>query len=377
MRPLARIVAAIAFLPLLAACGAAGHPIDDEDGSVGVEEGNALTQGYPVGTVLKATTNVWLRKSASTSGAQIDLIEKGETVTVASSTPSNGFLKVQASAGLGWSYGSYYVRVSGPPASGGASGAGGASSGTATVATITNLAAASSCYAYQWKDRGQAPKGYVKGVALVYARAVCNAGRSDVAVVSKANTGDDANDAISWFDSNFDALSMSNDAAGVDTLRHAYTLLLGLGMRESSGEHCVGRDASATNTSSESAEAGAWQTSYDSRTRSVELPKLFAKYQADPSGCLLSTFAEGVSCSSSDWKNWGSGADGLTYQKMNKECPAFAAEYAAVMLRVNGGTKGHYGPLRTKAAEIRPECDQMLQKVQAIVEQNPALCASL
>jgi len=148
-------------------------------------------------------------------------------------------------------------------------------------------------------------------------------------------------------------------------------------MRESSGEHCVGRDASATNTSSDSAEAGAWQTSYDSHTRSPELPKLFDKYRADTSGCLLSTFAEGVSCSASDWKNWGTGADGLAYQKLNKECPAFAAEYAAVMLRVNGGTKGHYGPLRTKAAEIRPECDEMLHEVQKVVEKNPGLCASL
>jgi hypothetical protein len=250
-------------------------------------------------------------------------------------------------------------------------------SGAVTVDAIKKLAGASTCYKYQWKDRGQAPKGYVEGVALVFARAVCNPGRSDVVVVSEANTGDDVHDALSWYNSIFSTLSMPNDVAGVATLRHAYTLLLGLGMRESSGEHCCGRDASATNVSSESAEAGAWQTSYDSHGASPELPKLFAKYQADPGGCLLDTFSAGVTCNAANWQNWGTGADGLAFQKLEKECPAFAAEYAAVMLRVSGGSKGHYGPLRTKAAEVRPECDAMFQQVQALVEQNLSACGSL
>jgi hypothetical protein len=245
---------------------------------------------------------------------------------------------------------------------------------TTTLASIETIAATSSCYKYQWKDRGQMPKGYIKGVAKVFARAVCAPTRSDVVVVSQANTGNDVKDAISWFNSNFAAVNMKNDTAGVDTLRHAYTLLLGLGMRESSGEHCVGRDASATNTSSESAEAGAWQTSYDSKGASAELPKLFEKYKADDSGCLLDTFKEGVTCSASDWKNWGTGEQGLLFQQMEKECPAFAAEYAAVMLRVLGGNKGHYGPLRTKAAEIRPECDAMFHQVQDEVVAHPKVC---
>ena len=47
------------------------------------------------------------------------------------------------------------------------------------------------------------------------------------------------------------------------------------------------------------------------------------------------------------------------------------------MLRVSGGTAGHYGPLRTKSAEIRPECDAMFQDVQTIVRQTPSVCASL
>lgn len=244
------------------------------------------------------------------------------------------------------------------------------------VDTIKSIAAASSCSTYSWKGRGQAPMGYTEGVALVFGRSVCAQGRSDVAVAAEANTGNDQRDALSWYNSNFANLGMSNDASGKDTLRHTYTLLLGLGMRESSGVDCTGRDTSASNTSSDSAEAGAWQTSWDSRSSSTELPKLFAKYQGTTAGCFAAVFSSGVSCSAADRKNWGSG-DGLEFQRLSKECPGFSAEYAAVMLRANGGSNGHYGPLRTKAAELRPECDAMLHKVQTTLEQDPSLCNSL
>ena len=52
---------------------------------------------------------------------------------------------------------------------------------------------------------------------------------------------------------------MDNDAAGVDTVRHLFVLLIGLGMRESSGKYCEGRDKSASNRSAETAEAGLFQ----------------------------------------------------------------------------------------------------------------------
>jgi hypothetical protein len=47
------------------------------------------------------------------------------------------------------------------------------------------------------------------------------------------------------------------------------------------------------------------------------------------------------------------------------------------MLRVSGGSAGHYGPLRTRAAEVRAECDAMFQEVQGLVEQTPAVCGLL
>lgn len=247
---------------------------------------------------------------------------------------------------------------------------------TVLIDAIEAIAAKSDCSKYQWKDRGQAPKGYVEGVALIFGRAVCNPTRSDVVVVSQAATSDDQHDALAWYASIFSGLGMDNSVAGVDTLRHAYTLLLGLGMRESSGEHCCGRDMSASNTTASTAEAGAWQTSYDSHVFSPELDKLFAHYRADDTGCLLGVFSANVTCSAADWECYGSG-DGYDFQKLEKECPAFAGEYAAVMLRVSGGSAGHYGPLRTRAAEVRPECDAMFHDVQTLVEQNKDACGGI
>lgn len=366
----------LAALPLVltvAGCAVQGgldEPTEGADDSGDGYGAESVVGAVSVGSVLRATTSVNLRKGPGTGYGILRVIPNGANVTVVSATPTAGFYEVQYSGVTGFSYGLYFDKVSSPtpapaPTPGGAS-----------LDALKTIAGNSTCARYSWKDRGNAPKGYTKGVALVFARAVCNQARSDVALVSKPATTNDGTDVLSWYRSNFSALGLSN-GGGVDTLRHVYALLLGLGMRESSGEHCVGRDASATNTSSESAEAGAWQTSYDSRSASAELPKLFSKYRASSAGCLLDTFREGVSCSSSDWKNWGSGVDGVDFQRIEKACPAFAAEYAAVMLRVQGGRYGHYGPLRTKAAEIRPECDSMLKQVQTYVEANPDVCAAL
>lgn len=249
-----------------------------------------------------------------------------------------------------------------------------------TLTAIKSTAVQSSCYKYQWKNRGQMPKGYIKGVALSFARAVCNQSKSDVALVSRARvlpeSINDKTDALSWYNSNFKALGMSNDRSGVDTLRHVYTLLLGLGMQESSGRYCCGRDMSAGFSSAESAEAGTFQASYGSHRKSVELDKLFEAYRNGERQCHLDTFREGASCNSTNAKNWGNGP-GAEWQQLIKSCPAFSAEWAAVLVRLSGGTRGEFGPLRTKAAEVRAECDSFLKQVQNLVEKDPSVCGLL
>jgi hypothetical protein len=230
---------------------------------------------------------------------------------------------------------------------------------------IIRIAAGSSIARHNWKDRGVAPVGYIKGIAVVYARVFCKLKAGDAAAteMAKAKTDNTAKDALAWYGEKFQAAGMDNSVAGVDTLRHLFVLLIGLGMRESSGRHCEGRDRSATNTTAESAEAGLFQTSFNARTASPLLPQLFAKYSANPSG-FVEIFKEGVRCRPSDLENFGSG-DGKEFQRLSKASPAFAAEFAAVGLR---NIRKHWGPITRREAEIRAECDAMLKEVQNAVE---------
>ena len=165
---------------------------------------------------------------------------------------------------------------------------------------------------------------------------------------------------------------MNNDTAGADTLRHLFVLLIGLGMRESSGKYCEGRDRSASNTTAETAEAGLFQTSFNARTASPLLPTIFAAYSENPSG-FVDVFKEGVNCSAADLENFGSG-DGEEFQRLSKACPAFAAEFAALGLR---HLRTHWGPINRQGAEVRPECDAMLRQVQDAVDASPELCSAL
>jgi len=165
---------------------------------------------------------------------------------------------------------------------------------------------------------------------------------------------------------------MSNNTSGADTLRHLFVLMIGLGMRESSGKHCEGRDTTAHNVTSDTAEAGLFQVSFNAKDASPLLPQIFAQYKANPSG-FLDVFKEGVHCSAASLENFGSG-DGRDFQRLCKECPAFAAEFAAVALR---HIRKHWGPIIRRQAQVRPECDALLSQVQAAIDASDALRAAL
>jgi hypothetical protein len=223
-------------------------------------------------------------------------------------------------------------------------------------------------------------------VTLVFARSVCHPERADVQVVSApVNTSPGSDDALAVYQSTFAANRMRNDKAGVDTLRHSYTLLIGLGMMESSGKYCEGRDVSECFTTADSAEAGPFQTSYGARRFSPVLPELFQKYSVNQDHCLLDVFkgpichiatSHNPACPSATSGVAGTGP-GADWQKLTKSCPAFAAEYGAVVLRTHGGMKGEFNPIRKRQVELRPECDSMLLKVQTYVEQHPEVCSRL
>lgn len=184
------------------------------------------------------------------------------------------------------------------------------------LVTITQVAAASQIARYRWRDIGCVNIGYIKGMALVYARVYCKLKASDPAAteMAKASTGDADRDALAFYDKEFKAAGMSNNLAGVDTLRHLFILLIGLGVRESSG--CYLKGAYKHNTA-ETSEAGFFQTSYDVRygvgTPGKELmEKLFTDYSTNTSG-FVEVFKEGVESKCVKSTNYGTG-DGRKFQ---------------------------------------------------------------
>jgi hypothetical protein len=249
---------------------------------------------------------------------------------------------------------------------------------TSYAQQITTLAGNSACLKTSWKDRGRAPAGYVKGVALSFARSLCRTKAlgtppAITKIIASSATGDSSRDALTWYKSIFASAGIPTNRSGGDAVRAVYTLGMGLGMRESSGKYCEGWDKSAgSNRRSAEAEAGLFQVSYDSMGASAELKALYLEYQASPERCQLATYKEGVTCKAQGILGTGAGA---TYQKFNKACPAFAAEYGMTMLRLR---RSHFGPINRKAAQVVSSCGTMLANVQKIVDSNQeAACEEL
>jgi peptidoglycan hydrolase-like protein with peptidoglycan-binding domain len=231
---------------------------------------------------------------------------------------------------------------------------------------ICRIAINSHIAEYAWKNRGRAPAGYTKGMALAFASTYRKLQHNHPAAIdmAKARVNSDK-DALNLYKSKFDQLGMNNEHSGPDTLRHLYALMLGHGMRESSGRHCEGRDQSASNTSSDTAEAGLFQHSWNSHSASdPEFSDLMTEFSTGQSPSYLDQFAEDVSCSTSDWACYGSG-NGYEFQDLCKTAPAFAVETCALTLR---NLANHYGPIIRGETELREDSDEMFRDVQAYVD---------
>jgi uncharacterized protein (TIGR02594 family) len=233
---------------------------------------------------------------------------------------------------------------------------------------IIELAENSPLATFEWPDRGRAPSGYVAGMALAFALAATELANDDpsAAVMAQADTGNPDADALTWYREEFDRAGMDNSEPGIDTLRHLFVLMIGLGMRESSGRYCEGRDISASNVTADTAEAGLFQASWNIRSASPQLPPLLTKYWNDPNG-FLTAFAKSVAPKATDLQGYGSG-DGARYQWLAKYCPAFACMVAGIGLRV---LRRHWGPINRREVTIEPCADDLLYEVQALVEAQP------
>lgn len=219
---------------------------------------------------------------------------------------------------------------------------------------------------YQWKDRGRAPIGYLKGMALMYARMYDHLKRGVDPVVKEATKSGLGSswDALVWYD-------MGSTDKPLPNLINLFALMIGLGMRESSGNFCAGRDASASNVSADTAEAGLFQMSWDITYGHPDLFNgLVTLYKQMPyKEGLAPVFHEQVLVKTRDLVNYGEGA-GALYQHLAKSHPAFAVECAAIGLR---NRRNHWGPINRKEVEVRPEAFGLLRQITALIEANKIL----
>jgi peptidoglycan hydrolase-like protein with peptidoglycan-binding domain len=239
----------------------------------------------------------------------------------------------------------------------------------AQVSAIVKIAENSLIADYSWKDRGKAPSGYIAGVALSFALAATKLleGAPAAIAAAQADRNQPDYDALSWYRSKFESMDMDNSQDGIDTLRHLFVMILGLGMRESSGRYCEGRDMSADNVSADTAEAGLFQTSWNIRSCSQYISPLLGRYWANPNG-FLTQFKKGVTIKENELGNYGSGA-GAQYQFLSKYAPAFHVFVTAIGMRF---LRQHWGPINRSEVEIKADADHMLLDVQDILSEDAA-----
>lgn len=221
-----------------------------------------------------------------------------------------------------------------------------------TSLAVLDLAKTSSCARFQWADKKAAlPLSFVQGVAAAYAQAHCK----------KSATSDPMSSKLDSRGRSVDFLKFYGRPAGNEK-RQTYAMLFGLGMRESSGNFSEGEDKSVPRAeqSAVKAESGAWQFSYDSLNIHPELKALLEYYKAHKEECLADVFSKNVRVKTDGY--FGEGV-GLEFQKFTRSCPAFQAEYAAVMIR---NMRTHFGPLLTKKAVYFEGCEDLLAGVEKL-----------
>jgi len=190
----------------------------------------------------------------------------------------------------------------------------------------------------------------------------------DPAAIEMAQAAGDADeDALAWYAAEFAKIGINVSVPGVDTLRGLFALMIGLGMRESSGKYYEGRDVSATNTTSDTCEAGLFQMSWNMKSASPSMGKLLEEFFADPNG-FLPIFSEGLTPTSAGLQNFGSG-QGALFQFMAKYSPAFCVMTAAIGLRTR---RKHWGPINRREVELVAEAADYLAQVEELIAEGPS-----
>jgi hypothetical protein len=205
-------------------------------------------------------------------------------------------------------------------------------------------------------------------MALCMGEAHCRLIEDDPVAHQMVRVVNAANDVFDTCNDQFIIAGMPNYGQSErDRLRHLYAFLTGLGMRESSGRYCEGRDMSASNTSSDTAEAGLFQQSWNLRSTNSAIVTLYEQFNG-PLACrgYVEIFRQGVESNDGEFDCYGSG-DGERFQETCKLAPEFAAATAAIGLRT---LCNHWGPVNRGEVTLLPSLDDVYRRVQIIVDEQ-------
>jgi len=232
---------------------------------------------------------------------------------------------------------------------------------------ILALAEKSKCAAHKWKWKhgaDPAPKGFIKGVALLFAKSYCEHTNSNTSAVEvmRQPLGAASVDALK----HYGAIQAIPSSTPLQRLEAIYTLALGLGMRESSGRTAIGAayDEANPNPDANTAEAGLYQTSFNSMKNDWR-ETLYKQYNDNQATCYFDIFTQGTGTTISPAVGSGDGAD---FQQFTKKCPGFATEYVMVNMRLN---RSHYGPLNSRSAEFENTCLAMFRAIESKTKCEP------
>jgi hypothetical protein len=243
-------------------------------------------------------------------------------------------------------------------------------------APIIQLAKQSPIYSYQWGDKkAAAPQGYIKGMAVAFAEAYKRLKEADPVLqsITRPRAQDPDHDILDWY-----AQELAQAGAASDTpasrLIAAFTVMIGLGIRESSGRLCCGPDTPEDRgppghpvpTTPENAEAGLFQISYDSIQKLPDRQALVDAFAGRTD--LQDIFAEGTRCGEPhDWPDVvGTGAP-AAFQKLAKECPLFATLYSGLLMRQ---MYKEWGPLIRKKAIADPDAVVLFGQIRDLVDRG-------
>jgi kumamolisin len=229
---------------------------------------------------------------------------------------------------------------------------------------------------YPWKGRGRAPTAYLDGMAVCFADFYCRLGAGEATATAAAApvVGGYELDALFWYRDQFDDARLDGLDTAEGRLRLLFVLMIGLGMRETSGQYCVGRDTDVkdgSNKQHDTAEAGLFQMSYNITYRRPQLQAVVTKFTAPGAVCRFDLFSPGASCAAEDAITWGNPDEpGYAFQRRMKACPAFAVELAALAMR---SRRDHWGPLTRRQAEVLGITDAMLRAIEAAIDAASAV----